>query len=106
MLISLADLVGQSLMLSFEGPRATAALLDALTHTRAAGVILFARNIETPAGLHELCGALQSHAAAIGLPPLLIAVDEEGGIVSRLPAPFTIVPSQMAQAATGDPATA
>ena len=45
------------------------------------------------------------HWAALvlrALAPLLIAIDQEGGSVSRLPAPFVTVPSQMAQAATGD----
>lgn len=37
------------------------------------------------------------------MPPLLVGMDQEGGIVSRLKPPFTIVPSQMAQGATGDP---
>lgn len=103
---ALRDLVGQSLMLSFPGPIVTPELLDTLAATRPCGVILFAQNISTPAALHELCQTLQTHAAALGLPPLLIAIDQEGGNVSRLPAPFTTVPSQMAQAATATPATA
>lgn len=103
---ALRDLVGQSLMLSFNGPAATPELLDALAATRPCGVILFAHNISTPAALYELSQALQTHAAALGLPPLLIAIDQEGGNVSRLPAPFTTVPSQMAQAATATPTTA
>lgn len=103
---ALHDLIGQSLMLSFSGPVVTPELLDALTTTRASGVILFANNISTPAALYELSQTLQSQAAALGLSPLLIAIDQEGGNVSRLPAPFTTVPSQMAQAATGDATTA
>jgi beta-N-acetylhexosaminidase len=102
----LVDLVGQSLMLSFQGQHATPALLQALTETRANGVILFAHNIGTPAELYALSRDLQAHAAAVGLPPLLIAVDQEGGIVSRLRAPLTTTPGQMAQAATSDPTTA
>lgn len=103
---ALRDLVGQSLMLSFPGATPTPDLLAALTTTRAGGVILFAENIGSPAELYELNQALQSHAAALGMPPLLIAIDQEGGNVSRWTAPFTTVPSQMAQAATGDPLTA
>jgi beta-N-acetylhexosaminidase len=106
MSMTLHDLVGQSLMLSFSGPSVTPELLNALRAMRACGVILFANNISTPDALYELNQRLQSEAAALGLPPLLIAIDQEGGNVTRLPAPFTTVPSQMAQAATGDPATA
>lgn len=102
----LADLVGQSLMLSFQGCHATPELLQALGQTRANGLILFAHNIGTPAELHALNRDLQAHAAQIGLPPLLIAVDQEGGTVTRLRAPLVTPASQMAQAATGDPQTA
>jgi beta-N-acetylhexosaminidase len=98
-----ADLVGQSLLLSFQGPELTPEIHAALERVRPAGVLLFANNIATPAGLHQLCADLQRSAAQLGLPPLLIAIDQEGGVVSRLPAPFITVPSAMAQAAAGDP---
>lgn len=100
------DLVGQSLMLSFQGRHATPELLQALDQTRACGVILFAHNIGTTAELYALTSDLQDHAAQIGLPPLLIALDQEGGTVTRLRAPLVTTISQMAQAATGDPQTA
>jgi beta-N-acetylhexosaminidase len=48
------------------------------------GVILFRRNIETPRQVAELSVALKS--AATG--PLLISVDQEGGRVQRLRAPY------------------
>lgn len=99
---TLADLVGQSLMLSFDGPDPSDEILEALALARPCGVILFARNITTPDALRHLTATLQRTAAELGLPPLLIAIDQEGGSVSRLPAPFVTVPSQMAQAATGD----
>ncbi|MDP9473188.1 MAG: beta-N-acetylhexosaminidase [Chloroflexota bacterium] len=102
MIQHLESLVGQSLMLTFAGSSATPELLDALAQTRPAGVVLFADNIQNPAGVHDLIRTLQAEAARLGLPPLLVAVDQEGGIVSRLPEPFTTVPSQMAQAATGN----
>lgn len=103
---NLADVVGQSMMLSFAGPRMTPEVRDALTRVRPSGVILFAANIASAAALHKLCGSLQATAAALRLPPLLIAIDQEGGLVNRLPEPFTVPPSQMAQGATGEPAVA
>lgn len=45
------------------------------------GVILFARNIESPAQLAQLTSRLR---AAAGERPLLIAIDQEGGAVARL----------------------
>lgn len=100
------ELAGQALLLSFTGTTPGAELRAALARTRAAGVILFGANIAAPAQLHELCATLQGWAAAEGMPPLLIGVDQEGGTVSRLPPPFVTPPSQMAQAAAGDPAVA
>ncbi|HLH46296.1 MAG TPA: glycoside hydrolase family 3 N-terminal domain-containing protein [Acidimicrobiales bacterium] len=46
-----------------------------------AGVILFAGNITSPAGVHRLCRAIRDCK-----PDALIAVDEEGGEVTRLEA--------------------
>ncbi len=100
------DLAGQSFLLRVHGTTPTAEALDALDRTRPAGVVLFADNVGTPAELHGLVSALQERAAALGLPPLLVAVDQEGGGVTRLPEPFAVVPSQMALAATGDPSAA
>ena len=98
------ELAGQSVMLSFTGTRVTHELVVALERTRAGGVILFARNIGSPTELYTLTGTLQEQAAMLGLPPLLVGIDQEGGPVTRLRPPFVTVPSQMAQAAVADPA--
>jgi beta-N-acetylhexosaminidase len=103
---AIGDLVGQSFLLRPHGIEPTEAMLAALERTRAAGIVLFGDNVGTPAELHALVSAFQTRAKEIGLPPLLVAMDQEGGIVSRLSPPFTIVPSPMAQAATGDPGAA
>jgi len=56
------------------------------------GVILFSRNIESPEQVWELNRDLQREAvAATGL-PVLLAVDQEGGRVQRLKAPFRLIP--------------
>jgi beta-N-acetylhexosaminidase len=96
------DLVGQSLMLRIAGQSATDETRRLLAGTRAGGVILFSPNISNPAQLHALCSGLQAQAAELGLPPLLISIDQEGGVVSRLPQPFVVTPSQLALGATGD----
>lgn len=102
----LVELVGQSLMLQFNGPALTSEVRDALERIRPCGVVLFSANIRSPEQIFGLCRDLQAEARALSLPPLVIAVDQEGGTVSRLPGPFVTVPSPMAQAATGDPAAA
>ena len=48
------------------------------------GVILFGQNIESEAQLRRLTADLQTQAAGARIYPLFIAVDEEGGTVSRV----------------------
>ncbi len=50
-----------------------------------AGVVLFSRNVESPSQVHQLNARLRN---ILG-PSALIAVDQEGGRVARLRAPFT-----------------
>jgi beta-N-acetylhexosaminidase len=66
-----------------KGPSATAEELE-LVKRGVGGVILFARNVKEPAQVAELSRQLK--AAAPG--PLLVCVDQEGGRVQRLRAPF------------------
>jgi beta-N-acetylhexosaminidase len=56
-------------------------IIQAIRDDGLGGVILFARNIESPAQLRKLTSTLR---AAAGTRPLLIAVDQEGGAVARL----------------------
>jgi beta-N-acetylhexosaminidase len=51
-----------------------------LRDPRVGGVILFARNVETPGQLIALCNEIR----ALRSPPLVIGIDQEGGRVQRL----------------------
>ncbi len=106
--MNLRDKVGQRLMVNFAGPELTPAVARFLVETRAGGIIHFGYNLTSQAQITRLNGELQDLAARHGLPPFLIAVDEEGGRVSRMPgeAARLIAPSQMAQAAAGSDAPA
>ncbi len=84
---------GQLLMVGIPGPRMEAVAREMVRDLRVGGVILFARNIETPEQVWELCRDLQQEALAAAGRPLLISVDQEGGRVQRLKAPFTIIPA-------------
>ena len=57
------------------------------------GVILFARNVESPEQVAELAREAQALAGEL---PLWVSVDQEGGRVARLRAPFTIWPAMQA----------
>jgi len=60
---------------------------------RVQSLILFKRNVDTPAQVADLVRELQGLALAAGYArPLLIAIDQEGGRVQRLRAPWTVWP--------------
>ena len=96
------QLVGQSMMFRFTGPVFTDAAREAFREIRPGGVLFFADNITSREQVHALTATLQAEARRLGMPPLLIAADQEGGIVSRLPADFVTMPGAMALAADGD----
>jgi beta-N-acetylhexosaminidase len=83
---------GQLLMVGLPGPRLDAVARELVRDLKVGGIILFARNIEAPEQVWELTRELQGQALAAGGRPLLIAVDQEGGRVQRLKAPFTLIP--------------
>jgi beta-N-acetylhexosaminidase len=75
-------------MLDVAGLSLTAADIERLKHPLAGGVILFARNFESP----EQLAALTQSIRALRAPRLLIAVDHEGGRVQRFRTGFTEIP--------------
>ena len=84
------ETAGQRLMLGFDGIDLNDDLRHLIRDLRAGGLILFKRNIETPDQVKALCESCRAYAKACGLPPLFIAVDQEGGTVARLREPFTL----------------
>jgi beta-N-acetylhexosaminidase len=85
--------VGPLFMVGIPGPRLDKEARELVRELRVGGIILFARNIESPVQIWELTRDLQQEALAIGNLPLLIAVDQEGGVVQRLKEPFTRIPA-------------
>ncbi len=79
-------------MLGLEGPELTAADRERLSHPLTGGAILFTRNYASPAQLGALCAEVR----ALRDPPLLIAVDHEGGRVQRFREGFTPIPAMRA----------
>ncbi|MDA0740044.1 MAG: beta-N-acetylhexosaminidase [Nitrospirae bacterium] len=98
--MTIQDQIGQLLMVGFQGTELSSEFIDWLQEFRPGGVILFSRNLVDPDQVARLTNSLQEHAPN---PPLLIAIDQEGGRVSRLPQGFTIFPSASSVAACQSP---
>ena len=77
------------LMVDVEGTSLSAEDVEILHHPLTGGVILFARNYQSPQQVAQLCQEIRAKANK----PLLIAVDQEGGRVQRFKQPFTDVPA-------------
>jgi beta-N-acetylhexosaminidase len=80
-----AKLLGQRIMVGMNGLTAPPDLLARVRAGAVGSVILFSANIGTRAQLTSLTASLQRAARQGGNPPLLIATDQEGGQVKRLP---------------------
>jgi beta-N-acetylhexosaminidase len=78
--LDLRTLAGQLLTFGFDGTEASSGLRSTLKTLKPGGIILFARNIESPRQTHALLKAVQKEAAM----PLFRCVDMEGGTVDRL----------------------
>jgi beta-N-acetylhexosaminidase len=96
-------MIGQKIMVGFR-QRATppSTLLADIGKGRVGGVILFGENNGGRNGYSSVVQQLQRAAKAGGQPPLLISIDQEGGLVRRISAaPPNISPNEMGRQGTG-----
>jgi len=95
--------IGQLLIAGFDGHQVPVELKALAREFGLGGVILFARNIGDPEQVAELC-----FEAARLVPdlPTWVSVDQEGGPVARLKAPFTEWPPMATLGRSGDTALA
>jgi len=95
-------MAGQRLMVGFEGTQLDDDLKFLIGDLKAGGIILFSHNIESPDQIKNLCRGAQEYARMSGQPPLMIAIDQEGGEVARLKEPFTQFPGNSAMKDVAD----
>jgi beta-N-acetylhexosaminidase len=95
---TLSQLVGQTIFARMRGTAPSASFLRRVRLGQIGGVVLFSDNYGS-AGPAALVARLQQAARVGGQPPLLVAIDQEGGIVKRLPGAPTFAPPQMTSAA-------
>jgi beta-N-acetylhexosaminidase len=98
--------IGNLFMVGFFGTRFDRDVRDLIDELNPCGVILFSRNIEDPLQTAELNRSLQRHALTLMGQGLFVGLDQEGGRVRRLEAPFTVFPSawKMASSMAGQDA--
>jgi beta-N-acetylhexosaminidase len=86
--LSVAQLAGERLVAGFDGRRPPKGLEREIRAGRLAGVVLFADNVGSAAQTRQLARRLQRIPRPKGLrAPLLVMVDQEGGLVKRIDGP-------------------
>ncbi|MBI2882546.1 MAG: beta-N-acetylhexosaminidase [Candidatus Methylomirabilis oxyfera] len=95
--MTLQEAIGQLFILGFEGSQPSNALEAFVRDLTPGGFILFGRNLGSPEEIAALTNALQTASST----PLFFAIDQEGGKVARLQAPFTRWPSAEVVGAAG-----
>jgi beta-N-acetylhexosaminidase len=98
--------IGRLFMAGMPGPDLDQQTEDLIRNWGLGGIILFSRNIENPVQVAGLCKELQECSLKCNEIPLFLAVDQEGGRVARLRAPFEEFPGQTAIGHAPDPVKA
>ncbi len=92
--------IGQLLMFGIDGTTITDHAISLIKTYKVGNIILFARNAQNPKQLYELTQSLQKLAMAeLGI-PLLISIDQEGGMVTRIFHGATFFPGAMTLSAS------
>lgn len=94
---------GQLVFAGFAGPVVTPEIRAIAREYTLGGIVLFKRNVEEPAQVAELAYDIAQLQPDL---PLWVAVDQEGGRVARMRAPFTEWPPMLTLGRSGDPALA
>lgn len=98
--LTLRQQIGQHFVFPFSGKAPPKALVKRIRRGEAAGVILFGRNVSSVAQVRRMTRKLQAIPRPKELQaPLLVMVDQEGGLVKRIPGAPTQAASEMGAAA-------
>ena len=104
--MTLQEKLGQRLAAGFQGLEPPEEFLRLIKEYKVGNIILFRRNIQDGPQLKKLCATLRKVVEEeTGVTPF-ITIDQEGGVVTRLPESEVNIPGAMAVAATGNPRNA
>lgn len=100
--LTIEEQVGQLFMVGFDALTPNEHIITLVKEYKIGNVILFARNVDSPEQLFQLTKELQELAMKeIGV-PLLISIDQEGGMVTRIKNGSTFFPGAMTLAAANN----
>src|SRR5689334_19750692 len=100
--LSLEQQIGQFLFIGLPGTELDAETRDLVSEVQPGGVIIFGRNVAGPEQIRTLLDGVRELVAT----PLLVGIDQEGGLVDRLRRIFTPMPSARTIRQHGDLAAA
>lgn len=101
--MTVKEMLGQKLVFGFHGTTLSPEFRKLIREYKIGNVILFLRNVESAGQLRALCDEIQTLIRSETGYPAFIIIDQEGGMVTRLPKDAVNVPGAMALAATGSP---
>lgn len=104
--MTVKQMLGQKLIFGFHGTELSEEFKQLIREYKIGNVILFLRNVQSAEQLRRLCAEIQELILEVTGYPAFIVIDQEGGMVSRLPADAATVPGAMAISATDDPENA
>ena len=95
--------IGQRLVGGFPGKEMSPEFIRLVKEFKISNVILFQYNVETGRQLQILCRSIKELVRTETGHGAFITIDQEGGVVTRLPEDSCNMPGAMAIAATGEP---
>ncbi len=100
--LSLEEKIGQLFVFGFDATEVDDHAIELIRKHKVGNVILFTRNVESPAQLFKLNQNLQKLAHETTGIPLFITIDQEGGMVTRIHKGATFFPGAMTLAASNN----
>lgn len=100
--LTLEQKIGQMFICGFDALAPNDHAKKLIQDCHVGGIVYFRRNVQKLSQLSELSSSLQELAASSGQPPLIVAIDQEGGMVARIDHEgISRIPGNMALGAAG-----